>query len=128
MKKVNNKNKLFTTEEEMVNQFCDFFKNYKLEKEVKIYKQKNDRTFTDIVLTIKNIRISFEAKLNDIITAWMQALKNKKLYDYSYIVLPEHKKNIILKKHIDYFKKHRIGIVLINNKKYEFLHKVEDVL
>lgn len=112
----------------MVDQFCDFFQNYNLEKEVKVYKQKTDRTFTDVVLTIKDIKISFEAKLNDIISVWIQALKNKRFYNYSYVILPSNKKQLILNKHIDHFKKHNIGIVLVSPNNYEFLYKIENVL
>lgn len=122
------KNKLFATEEDLVNKFCDFFQKYKLEKEVKVYKQKTDRTFTDVVLTTNDIRIAFEAKLNNIWDVWVQAVKNKKLYDYSYVVLPLNKKSILLKKHLKHFQKYQIGIVLVNNENYEFLHKVESIL
>lgn len=115
--------KIFNSEKELVDKFCYFFKQYKIEKEV----ETEYKTKTDLVLTINNIKIAFEAKLNNVIDVWIQALRNKKWYDYSYVILPENKLNVIMK-NIDEFKKNQIGIILLNKTKYFFLNKIEKIL
>lgn len=86
-------------------------------------------TITDVVVNYKSLIFAFEAKLNNIIDAWVQALRNKKLYDFSYIVLPSNKKNLMIKKHLSKFKQYNIGVVLIDDKNnIEFLNKIDNVL
>lgn len=120
---------MFKTEKEMVYSLISSLKskydNSYITEEVKT----SYWTITDVVLSYKSLKFSFEAKLNSIIDVWVQALRNKKLYDYSYVVLPYNKKNIIMKKHINNFKKYNLGLILINNKnELEFLNKIEDIL
>lgn len=119
---------MFKKEIDLVNDFVKIFKN----KYGKTYVRKEVftpfLTKTDLVIKKSNESFSFEAKLNNISDVWIQALKNKKLYQYSYVVLPSYKRKIIMDKHIDYFLKYGIGVILVGNNDLEFLNKIDSIL
>lgn len=86
-------------------------------------------TITDIVVKYKSLFFAFEAKLNNIVDVWIQALRNKKIYDFSYVVLPSCKRKLMIKKHLNKFKEYKIGVVLIDEKNnIEFLNKIDNIL
>lgn len=119
---------MYKKEIDLVKDFIKIFKHKYGDVYIKKEVKTKLGTKTDIVITKQNTRFSFEAKLNNIISVWFQALTNKNMYDYSYVVLPYNKKNAILKNHIKWFKDNELGVILVKKYSIEFLNKIEAIL
>lgn len=114
---------MFKSEQELVDTFINHYQQKFGKTKFEFEVETPHKTKTDIVLIKDNQRISIEAKLNDIIGVWVQALRNLKWYDYSFVILPSNKEDYFCKKHLSHFKKNNIGVIFVN--KSNFYVKVQ---
>jgi len=109
----------FKNEKELVNTFITHIENNQYD--VKLVSWSSEFNFsggrTDIIAGgAKRELYVFEAKLSNLGKVINQAFRNTAFADYSYVVLPENKKDAVTKLASE-FKRRKIGLVFVNHEK-----------
>jgi hypothetical protein len=109
---------MFRYEKDLIDTFLHHIdnspNNWAFDIIIREFDYKNGKT--DILASKSNHLIAFEAKLSKWKKAVNQAYRNTIYANYSYVVLPESTGSTAFQ-NIDFFQKHGVGLILVNNEK-----------